>query len=155
MDFHLRLARIEDMLRNESEPSLPTGRELYERALLAFDDIQPVIDTGGLMERDRHDARSLASRANLYERVQGATQLLADEDWIKTECGGDRRAAWDLLEVVFFNDFISTGGSLKCMLELYAEFPTLEEWRQHQFNLGSLKREYDRRREAQCPPGPG
>lgn len=76
-------------------------------------------------------------KKNIFRRVQLASQILADHDWIASK-GWDEPQAREALQADYFSEL---GGyvSLGTLLEIYAKFPHESDWEEYNYNIRAME----------------
>lgn len=91
--------------------------------------------------------KEMASQAGemLFRRAGMAMQILSDRDWIAAPpFNGDRGMAEDTLGADCFPEASLIPGGFSKILTLRGYYPDVAKWRDHQFNVVRLWREYEK-----------
>lgn len=82
--------------------------------------------------------------ANIYRRIQLATEVLRDHEWIAVTCNGNEDQAIKLLESEYFADlhgYVTLGR----MRQLLKEFSREAEWQEYNYDLAAMDALYEER----------
>jgi exonuclease VII small subunit len=87
-----------------------------------------------------------------YKRIKLAKEIIADNGWVLTHFAGDEFRAAEVLEKDYFGDLCGAINFWR-LLKIIDEFPKIEDWKKHKFNLTEMSAEIDARNHSKRKKG--